>query len=119
MKTKPIGVRFDTELIELMELKHGIKTPQKILNYLSNKWLAEDCVEIPPTDQAEIYANFKIKPAQVLDASRYSTTKTDYQSEFNKCEFPEEYKALWEKIKYDAGINEKDKALWKLRLNAK
>lgn len=99
MKTKPIGVRFDTELIELMELKHGIKTPQKILNYLSNKWLAEDCVEIPPTTPT------KLKQA-------------DYQSEFNNCEFPEEYKELWQKIK-DSNLNEKDKALWKIRLNVK
>lgn len=124
MKTNPIGVRFDTELIELMELKLGIKTPQKILNYLSNRWLTEECVEVPPTETIITYPIEGNKDVRVIlgpEAQKFMgiKPKKDYQAEFNNCEFPEEYKALWEKIKDDAGLNEKDKALWKIRLNVK
>ena len=39
-KTKPYGVRFNPELIDAMTKKLSIKTPQRILNYLSDEWLA-------------------------------------------------------------------------------
>lgn len=46
MKTKPYGVRFDTELLDEMKKKQNIKTPQKVLNYLSDKWILENVLGI-------------------------------------------------------------------------
>lgn len=43
----------------------------------------------------------------------------DYQKLFNECEFPDEYKALWEKINADPNVSVKEKNIWKIRLNAK
>jgi len=43
----------------------------------------------------------------------------DYKKLFDGCEFPDEYKALWEKIKVDPTMPDKEKNVWKLTLNAK
>jgi hypothetical protein len=43
----------------------------------------------------------------------------DYKKLFDGCEFPDEYKALWEKIKVDPTMSDKEKNVWKLTLNAK
>lgn len=40
----------------------------------------------------------------------------DYQKLFNECEFDEERKLLWERIKIDVVLNEREKKTWKLRL---
>lgn len=40
----------------------------------------------------------------------------DYQKLFNECEFDEERKILWERIKIDVVLNEREKKTWKLRL---
>lgn len=45
--------------------------------------------------------------------------KVDYQKLLNDCEFPDEFKNLWEKIKADANLSEKERIQWKVRLNAK
>jgi hypothetical protein len=42
MKTKPYGVRFEIELLDLMKERLNIKTPQRVLNYLSDKWILEN-----------------------------------------------------------------------------
>lgn len=43
----------------------------------------------------------------------------DYQKLFNECEFPDEYKALWERINNDPNVSVKEKTIWKIRLNVK
>ena len=45
--------------------------------------------------------------------------EVDYEKLFNDCEFPEERKSLWERIKLDGNMLEKERMQWKFRLNAK
>lgn len=33
-KTNPIGVRFDSEILETIKKEQDLKTPQQVLNYL-------------------------------------------------------------------------------------
>ena len=51
-------------------------------------------------------------PAQPIE-------EVDYEKLFNDCEFPEERKSLWERIKLDGNMLEKERMQWKMRLNAK
>ena len=51
-------------------------------------------------------------PAQPIE-------EVDYEKLFNDCEFPEERKNLWERIKLDGNMLEKERMQWKMRLNAK
>ncbi|MRG43920.1 hypothetical protein GFS24_02280 [Chitinophaga sp. SYP-B3965] len=37
-KNKPISVRFDLRIMELLKEEEKIDTPQKALNFLSNYW---------------------------------------------------------------------------------
>jgi hypothetical protein len=37
-KNKPISVRFDLRILELLNEEEKIDTPQKALNFLSNYW---------------------------------------------------------------------------------
>lgn len=37
-KSKPIGVRFDLEILERIKKEQGLKTPQAVLNYLMDKY---------------------------------------------------------------------------------
>ena len=43
----------------------------------------------------------------------------DYQKLYDECMFPDEYKALWERISADPNVSAKELPIWKLRLNAK
>lgn len=45
--------------------------------------------------------------------------KVDYRKEYELCEFPDEYKALWDKINADDEVCTKDKKIWKITLNIK
>jgi|688.fasta_scaffold00239_103 hypothetical protein len=45
--------------------------------------------------------------------------KVDYKKEYELCEFPDEYKALWDKINADDEVCTKDKKIWKITLNIK
>ncbi len=45
--------------------------------------------------------------------------KVDYQKLYDECMFPDEYKALWERISSDPNVSAKDLPIWKLRLNVK
>jgi len=37
-KTKPIGVRFDLEKLELIQKEQNLKSPQSVLNYLIDNY---------------------------------------------------------------------------------
>lgn len=45
--------------------------------------------------------------------------EVDYKKLYEECEFSDEYRALWERIKADDNVSTKDKNEWKLRLGAK
>lgn len=40
MKTNPIGVRFDRDILEDLRQEYGIESPQKALNFLSDYWVS-------------------------------------------------------------------------------
>lgn len=160
MKTKPYGVRFEVELLDLMREKLNIKTPQRALNYLSDKFILENIQgitdikllipkivkdendsEVPLKEDKGKFdfindrSNPLINIARERDKDGGSDDELeiinskleevenneiiDYQKDFNNCEFPEEYKALWDRINSDVNVSVKDKQLWKIRLNAK
>ncbi len=39
MKTKPYGVRFDIDKMELLKTTHDISTPQRAVNFLFDFWI--------------------------------------------------------------------------------
>lgn len=43
----------------------------------------------------------------------------DYQKLYDECMFPDEYKALWERISSDPNVSAKELPIWKIRLNVK
>lgn len=45
--------------------------------------------------------------------------KVDYQKLYDECMFPDEYKALWERISADPNVLAKELPIWKIRLNVK
>jgi len=45
--------------------------------------------------------------------------KVDYQKLYDECMFPDEYKALWERISSDPNVSAKELPIWKIRLNVK
>jgi hypothetical protein len=77
-------------------------------------------------ESTPVISNFKITPAvefknEIDDKVpvRINESKKDYQKQLDDCEFPDEYKALWDRINEDQDMLAKDKQIWKLRLNAK
>lgn len=38
-KTKPIGVRFDEETLDLIQKEQNLSSPQRVLNYLMDSYL--------------------------------------------------------------------------------
>ena len=45
--------------------------------------------------------------------------EVDYRKIYQDCQFPDEYKSLWERIKADPMLSNKQKNEWKLNLNVK
>ncbi len=43
--------------------------------------------------------------------------KVDYAKELDECQFPEDFKRLWDKISEDDSVSLSDKKLWKITLN--
>jgi hypothetical protein len=66
-------------------------------------------------ENKKIIQNIEDKPQESIKSNEI----IDYQTHFNQCEFEDEYRNLWEMINSDPNLNEKDKNLWKIRLNAK
>lgn len=65
---------------------------------------------------------FDDRPIIINDEFRIPTQpieEVDYEKLFNDCEFPEERKSLWDRIKLDGNMLEKERMQWKMRLNAK
>lgn len=86
-------------------------------NGINNNELPEN-ENKPQIDKKEVAKAIVSEPIEVLGIPN-EIEIVDYQKLFNECEFPDEYKALWERIKNDQNITKKDKELWKGRLNAK
>lgn len=40
-KSKPIGVRFDLDILERIKKEHGLETPQAVLNHLMSSYGAK------------------------------------------------------------------------------
>lgn len=45
--------------------------------------------------------------------------EVDYAKEFSQCEFPDEYKTLWDKINADDSVTTLQKKYWKIELGIK
>ena len=45
--------------------------------------------------------------------------KVDYRKEFGSCEFPEDFKSLWQKIDEDISLTPNEKKLWKIEFGIK
>lgn len=62
-KSKPIGVRFDLEKLELIQKEQNLTSAQQVLNYLmANYGKIRPMEEVFDTDKA-VYKNFYKKPA--------------------------------------------------------
>jgi hypothetical protein len=46
-KSKPIGVRFDLEILELIKKEQDLETPQGVLNYLMNNYRGKPSANKP------------------------------------------------------------------------
>jgi len=57
-KTKPIGVRFDEEILALIQKEQNLSSPQKVLNYLMESYLKSNSLVLKQVDN--------IKPKQVV-----------------------------------------------------
>lgn len=124
MKTNPYGVRFEEEDLRLLQKEKNITTPQKAVNFLFQYWKEHRKYNFDfftsggrfqsPQDSKQV-TEVKIE----MPKNNVNAESIDYQKLFNDCEYPDEYKALWEKINSDINMPKKEKDLWKIRLNAK
>ena len=57
-KTKPIGVRFDEEILALIQKEQNLSSPQRVLNYLMESYLKSNSLAPKQVDN--------IKPEQVV-----------------------------------------------------
>ena len=57
-KTKPIGVRFDEEILALIQKEQNLSSPQRVLNYLMESYLKLNSLVPKQVDN--------IKPEQVV-----------------------------------------------------
>lgn len=173
MKTKPYGVRFNEEDLELLKAEKGILSTQKAVNFWAQFWrenrfvsgsMVEDMVKpVSDISKAQVAmdqiryragkvgdsrsmgdSSLKTEPSAVVSAEvskpsmddlrklmdapmkgifdvekEVVVEEVDYKKLYEGCEFSDEYRALWERIKADDNVSTKDKNEWKLRLGAK
>lgn len=110
MKSKPYGVRFEMELLDLMREKLNIKTPQKVLNYLSDKWILENIQEakdapiLKPKDVViEDKPEIKVPPkVNVIRIAEIAEPQKVFKEPFFIEDIPEEEEEDEEKKVYKA-----------------
>lgn len=92
-KTKPIGVRFDEEILELIKKEQKLATPQKVLNFLMSDYCKPKSMTSENTD------------------TNTSKEKSDKQSPKNMDEFKKTVQTEMQKIKDEKIPKDRDTIL--------
>ena len=53
-KTKPIGVRFDEEILALIQKEQNLSSPQRVLNYLMESYLKSNSLAPKQVDNIKL-----------------------------------------------------------------
>jgi len=91
-------------LSEYEKLESNISA--KIVDMKNNKAIIE-----PSTRQIE---ENTLIVSEILEKN-----KIDYRKEFESCEFPNDFKLLWEKIDKDSSLTQNEKKLWRIEFGVK
>lgn len=81
MKTKPYGVRFDIDKMELLKNAHDINTPQRAVNFLFDFWIQNKNIESDIAKRVGVLEaktnilNYNLGKQEILD---YCNRKIDY-----------------------------------------
>lgn len=91
-------------LSEYEKLESNISA--KIVDMKNNKAIIE-----PSTRQ--------IEENTLIASEILKKNKIDYRKEFESCEFPNDFKLLWEKIDKDSSLTQNEKKLWRIEFGVK
>lgn len=114
-KSKPTGIRFDLEKVNLIKEKEKLTTNQQVVDFLMNRYWWEHKLAIPtykgvPPLPKNIVEN-DIKEEE-KDNSEIITV-AQYVLEKREIEHPEEYKKFLKRVEGDINLTFKDKQLIK------
>lgn len=65
MKTNPIGVRFDEDILALIKKEQNLSSPQMVVNYLMNNYIMRNCLAL----KQEI----NVKPKETIEVKKVLT----------------------------------------------
>lgn len=65
MKTNPIGVRFDEDILALIKKEQNLSSPQMVVNYLMNKYVMRNSLAL----KQEI----NVKPKETIEVKKVLT----------------------------------------------
>ena len=65
MKTNPIGVRFDEDILALIKKEQNLSSPQMVVNYLMNNYVMRNSLAL----KQEI----NVKPKEIIEVKKVLT----------------------------------------------
>lgn len=114
-KSKPTGIRFDLEKVNLIKEKEKLTTNQQVVDFLMNRYWWEHKLAIPTYKDVPPLPNtileHKIKEEE--KGSSEIITVAQYVLEKREIEHPEEYKKFLTRVDGDINLTFKDKQLIK------
>ena len=102
-KSKPSGIRFDLEKLELVQSREKLNTKQKVVDFLLNRYWWEHKLpvpthkEVPPIDRKG-EAEFKAHIAEVVKQTQKDKTVQEWINEKRELETPEQFEAFCEAL---------------------
>ncbi len=106
-KNKPVPVRFDLKLLELLKEEEKLDTPQQALNFLANFW------ENNRPARAEDPAHAKDVKAPARKPKSSDLNPSDLNSSDPKSAAPSPKAVKHETITHPSGLSGIDLSIWK------